>query len=145
MTIRIPRWPLIVIAALLVLAGVGFGFYRLGRSSIDQDKIEQAAFDEGKSEGRAAGFKAGKRAGMPAFSYDDGYSDGYDEGFKDGGNSAIPDDIDLGRNYIVDFVPGSHGVRAVVDYYLEMPLGTTWQCGELGTCRELTDIPTLPP
>jgi hypothetical protein len=79
--------------ALLVLAGLAFGSYRVGASHGDKAGHERglaagyaSGHDEGFSEGRTEGYSSGREAG-----YDEGTEDGYATGYSSGKKAGYAD------------------------------------------------------
>ena len=63
MTIRLPKW-LVVLAAFAVLAGgFGVGGYLLGEASVDEGALRAEGYEAGESAGHEDGYEAGLARG----------------------------------------------------------------------------------
>jgi hypothetical protein len=148
MTLKIPRKALLFLPAVLAVAGIAFGAYKIGESSVDEaaiaDDAHAAGFEQGKDSGYSNGFDAGQaqghKEGRQSVNVFKQYSDGYDDGYTAGGKDAIgigAFDFNFvpGVWYLIQFAEGKHGLPLTVDTESDFQIGRSYFiCHDNGIC-----------
>ena len=115
MTVKVPKYVLVIVMLILVGSALGAVGFLLGRDSVSQAEVRDRPAQDAQAAYRR-GFAAGREAGAPRRTYADGFAAGRRAGsrgaYGDGAAAALGGDrFDLvaGNYYIVRFASGDHG------------------------------------
>lgn len=114
-TLKVPKYVLVIAMLILVGSALGAVGFLLGRDSVSQADVRNPSRADVAASYRK-GFVAGREAGAPKRTYAEGLADGRRsgerKGYRDGAAAALGGDrFDLapGAYYIVRFADGDHG------------------------------------
>lgn len=137
-TLRIPKYALVITLLVAVAAAVGGVGFALGRdsapgahaSSTEAAGAERAAYRDGVA--------AGRKAAQPRRTYAEGRAEGRRRGSNEGADAALGGErfsLRGGAYYIVRFAPGERGVKLRLDRVVELAADRAYQlCGDYQLC-----------